>query len=227
MKKKVALLLAFALLFSCFCSGNSVLAAQQKPKPKLNVKKLNMTVGSTFQIRVYNMKRKQKVAYTASKPDIVTIKADSPNSKRATITAFSVGSTTIAATVRKGKKIIRTLKCRVKVSPNAVGIKFMKREAQVHLGDKIRLETSIKPITSEEKPVFTSQDSSIATVNSRGIVTGISPGTVTITATLLSCDLSTSCTITVLPADSTGAKFQRNTVKGINDKIEKKMSNQL
>ena len=70
MKKKVALLLVFALVFSSFFSGSAALAAPQKMKHKLNVKKLNMTVGSTFQVRVYNMKKRQKVTYSASKPDI-------------------------------------------------------------------------------------------------------------------------------------------------------------
>ena len=212
MKKKVALLLVFALVFSSFFSGSAALAAPQKMKHKLNVKKLNMTVGSTFQVRVYNMKKRQKVTYSASKPDIITIKADATNTKRASITALSVGSATVTATIRKGKKTLRTLKCKIKVSPNAVGIKFMRREARVHVGNKTRLETSIKPITSEEKPVFTSDDSSIATVNSRGIVTGISPGTVTIMATLLSCDLSASCTITVLPGETTSARYQKTNV---------------
>lgn len=212
MKKKVALLLVFALVFSSFFSGSAALAAPQKMKHKLNVKKLNMTVGSTFQVRVYNMKKRQKVTYSASKPDIITIKADATNTKRASITALSVGSATVTATIRKGKKTLRTLKCKIKVSPNAVGIKFMRREARVYVGNKTRLETSIKPITSEEKPVFTSDDSSIATVNSRGIVTGISPGTVTIMATLLSCDLSASCTITVLPGETTSARYQKTNV---------------
>ena len=212
MKKKVALLLVLALVFSSFFSGSAALAAPQKMKHKLNVKKLNMTVGSTFQVRVYNMKKRQKVTYSASKPDIITIKADATNTKRASITALSVGSATVTATIRKGKKTLRTLKCKIKVSPNAVGIKFMRREARVHVGNKTRLETSIKPITSEEKPVFTSDDSSIATVNSRGIVTGISPGTVTIMATLLSCDLSASCTITVLPGETTSARYQKTNV---------------
>ena len=212
MKKKVALLLVFALVFSSFFSGFAALAAPQKMKHKLNVKKLNMTVGSTFQVRVYNMKKRQKVTYSASKPDIITIKADATNTKRASITALSVGSATVTATIRKGKKTLRTLKCKIKVSPNDVGIKLMRREARVHVGNKTRLETSIKPITSEEKPVFTSDDSSIATVNSRGIVTGISPGTVTIMATLLSCDLSASCTITVLPGETTSARYQKTNV---------------
>lgn len=209
MKKKVALLLAIVLTFSFLVSGNCALAAPKKPKPKLNVKKLYMTVGSKFQIRVYNMKKKYKVTYVSSKPAIATITSDKPNGKRASINALAIGSTTITATVRKGKKHIRTLKCKVKVSPNAVGIKFMLRRSRLKAGQKMRLETIIKPNTSKEQPVYESSDPSIATVNSRGVVTGISPGTVTITATLLSCDLSASCTINIISADEYGTKYQK------------------
>ncbi len=214
MKKKVACLLIFALTFGSLISCGTTQAASHKSKPKLNVKKLNMTVGSTFQIRVYNTKKKQKVTYTVSKPNILSLKQDTVNPKRASITALSVGSATITVTIRKKKKAPRNLKCKVKVSPNAVGIKFMKREAQLQEGNKFRLKTSIKPISSEERPVFTSSDTNIATVNSRGIVAGISPGIVTITATLLSCDLTASCKIVVLPADATGVKYQKNSVPG-------------
>lgn len=199
MKRKVALLLAFALVFSFVFSESTVLAAK---RPKLNVKKLNMTVGSTFQLRLYNMKKKQKVTYASSDTDVVAIKADSFNKKRATISALCVGSSTITATVRRGKRVVRTLKCKVRVSPSAVSIKFMKRQARVVVGRKMRLETIIKPNTSMERPVFESDDPNIAIVNSRGLITGISPGTVTITATLLSCDISSTCTVTVLPENT-------------------------
>lgn len=171
-----------------------------------------MTVGSVFQMRVYNMQKKHKVTYVSSKPAVATVKAETTNGKRASISALSVGSSTITATIRKGRKHIRTLKCKIKVSPNAVGIKFMLRKTKLRTGQKMRLETIIKPNTSEEQPVFESEDASIASVNSRGVVTGISPGTVTITATLLSCDLTTSCTITVLPGDENeNVKIQKHT----------------
>lgn len=218
MKKKVALLLAFALVFSFVFSGNTVWAASKKPK--LNVKKLNMTVGGTFQIRVYNMKKKYKVTYVSSNVDVATVKADSFNKKRANISALSVGSSTITVTVKKAKKVVRTLKCKVKVSPSAVSIKFMKRQAKIDVGEKMRLETIIKPNTSMEQPVFESDDPDIATVNSRGVITGISPGTVIITATLLSCDITTTCIITVLPEKTDdSAKFQKSS---ITNELEKK-----
>lgn len=218
MKKKVALLLAFALVFSFVFSGNTVWAASKKPK--LNVKKLNMTVGGTFQIRVYNMKKKYKVTYVSSNVDVATVKADSFNKKRANISALSVGSSTITVTVKKAKKVVRTLKCKVKVSPSAVSIKFMKRQAKIDVGEKMRLETIIKPNTSMEQPVFESDDPDIATVNSRGLITGISPGTVIITATLLSCDITTTCIITVLPEKpDDSAKFQKSSMT---NELEKK-----
>lgn len=218
MKKKVALLLAFALVFSFVFSGNTVWAASKKPK--LNVKKLNMTVGGTFQIRVYNMKKKYKVTYVSSNVDVATVKADNFNKKRANISALSVGSSTITVTVKKAKKVVRTLKCKVKVSPSAVSIKFMKRQAKIDVGEKMRLETIIKPNTSMEQPVFESDDPDIATVNSRGVITGISPGTVIITATLLSCDITTTCIITVLPEKTDdSAKFQKSS---ITNELEKK-----
>lgn len=208
MRKKVALLLVFSLVVSSCFSGYYAQAAVKKTK--LNVKKLNMTVGSTFQIRVYNMKKKYKVTYTSSKPAIASVKSAVPNGKRASINALAVGSTIVTATVRKGRKQIRTLKCKVKVSPNAIGIKFMLRKSKLRTGDKMRLETIIKPNTSEEQPIFESEDPDIASVNSHGVVTGVSPGTVTITATLLSCDLTASCTITVLPKDENEtAKVQK------------------
>ena len=202
MKKKFTSLLVFVLIFSMILPAGTSFAAAKKTK--LNMKKLNMTVGSTFSLRVYNAKKKQKITFTSSKPSIATVKTDSPNARYASVSALAVGSSVITVTVKKGKKVVRTLKCRVRVSPNAVSIKFMRNEVSVPVSRKMRLETIIKPNTSAEKPVFESSDVSVATVNSRGVVTGISPGTVTITATLLSRNLTASCVVTVLP-NSTAA----------------------
>lgn len=202
MKKKFTSLLVFVLIFSMILPAGTSFAATKKTK--LNIKKLNMTVGSTFSLRVYNAKKKQKITFTSSKPSIATVKTDFPNARYANVSALAVGSSVITVTVKKRKKVVRTLKCRVRVSPNAVSIKFMRNEVSVPVSRKMRLETIIKPNTSAEKPVFESSDVSVATVNSRGVVTGISPGTVTITATLLSRNLTASCVVTVLP-NSTSA----------------------
>ena len=201
MKKKFTSLLVFVLLISMVLPAGTSSAAGKKPK--LNMKKLNMTVGSTFSLRVYNAKRKHKITFTSSKPSIATVKTETQNARYASVSALAIGSSVITVTIKKGKKVVRNLKCRVRVSPNAVSIKFMKN--QVPLSQRTRLETIIKPNTSAERPVFESSDESIAIVNSRGVVMGVSPGTVTITATLLSRNLTASCVITVLPDSTTSS----------------------
>ena len=202
MKKKFTSLLVFVLLISMVLPAGTSFAAGKKPK--LNMKKLNMTVGSTFSLRVYNAK-KNKITFTSSKPSIATVKTETQNARYASVSALAIGSSVITVTVKKGKKVIRNLKCRVRVSPNAVSIKFMKNQVSVPLSQRTRLETIIKPNTSAERPVFESSDESIAIVNSRGVVMGVSPGTVTITATLLSRNLTASCVVTVLPDSTTSS----------------------
>jgi len=199
MKKKFTSLLVFVLLISMVLPAGTSFAAGKKPK--LNMKKLNMTVGSTFSLRVYNAKRKQKITFTSSKPSIATVKTETQNARYASVSALAIGSSVITVTVKKGKKVVRNLKCRVRVSPNAVSIKFMKNQVSVPLSQRTRLETIIKPNTSAERPVFESS----AIVNSRGVVMGVSPGTVTITATLLSRNLTASCVVTVLPDSTTSS----------------------
>lgn len=200
MKKKFTSLLVFVLLISMVLPAGTSFAAGKKPK--LNMKKLNMTVGSSFSLRVYNAKKKHKITFTSSKPSIATVKTETQN---ASVSALAIGSSVITVTVKKGKKVVRNLKCRVRVSPNAVSIKFMKNQVSVPLSQRTRLETIIKPNTSAERPVFESSDESNAIVNSRGVVMGVSPGTVTITATLLSRNLTASCVVTVLPDSTTSS----------------------
>ena len=197
MKKKFTSLLVFVLLISMVLPAGTSFAAGKKPK--LNMKKLNMTVGSTFSLRVYNAKKRHKITFTSSKPSIAAVKTETQNARYASVSALAVGSSVITVTVKKGKKVVRNLKCRVRVSPNAVSIKFMKNQVSVPLSQRTRLETIIKPNTSAERPVFESSDESIA------IVMGVSPGTVTITATLLSRNLTASCVVTVLPDSTTSS----------------------
>ena len=112
MKKKAVWLLAFVFLAGSLLAPYSSVQAATK-KPKLNIKKLNMTTGNSFQLRVYNLKKKQKVTYTSSNQEIISIGKVASRGKRATIKALSIGSATVNATVRKGKKVVRRLKCQI------------------------------------------------------------------------------------------------------------------
>ena len=173
-----------------------------------------MTTGSTFQLRVYNLKKKQKVTYTSSNEKVVSIGKVASRGKRATVKALSIGSATVTATVRKGKKVIRRLKCQVKVTPNAFSIKFPKRKIHLETGSRFRLKPIIKPNTSMEQPIFESDNPIVASVNSRGVVTAMTPGKATITATLLSSGLTATCNVEVRPQPDT--KYHDKSAKYIN-----------
>lgn len=196
LKKKTVWLLALIFLAGSILAPHSSVAAATK-KPKLNVKKLNMTTGTNFRLRVYNLKKKQRVVFTSTNEEVISIGKAVSKGKRVTINAVSIGSATVNATVKKGKKVIRRLKCRIKVTPNAFSIKFPKRTIRLNTDSRFRLKPIIKPNTSMEQPIFESDNPFVASVSSRGVVTAISSGTATITATLLSSGLTATCNIEV------------------------------
>lgn len=192
-RRLLALLLT--LSFSLALPPISLQAAVKKPK--LNIKKLEMAVGDTFQLRIYNMKKKQKATYVSSDPNVVSLEKNTANKKRVKITANAVGSANINVTIKKGQKTVRQLKCRIKVSPNAVSIKFTKKLITLNVNEQCQLDPIIKPVTSTEQPVFESDDTEVATVSCRGTVTALSPGITTIRATLLSTNQTAECKIVV------------------------------
>lgn len=199
MRRRITLIWAITLMITSALLPLPSIAQAAPKKIKLNVKKLNLTVGSDYQLRVYNLKKKQTVTFTSSNPAVAALQENPQFKKKITVKAAAVGSSTITATVKRGNGTRKILKCKVKVSPNAVSIKFLKRQAKIYVGHRLHLDTIIKPNSSLEQPVFESDNPDVATVNCRGIVTAVAPGTVTITATLLSCNISTHCQIRVLP----------------------------
>lgn len=196
MKRKTAWTLASALLITSIVIPYIPSRAATR-KPKLNIKKLNMTVGSDFCLRVYNLKKKHKVKYVSSNKKIISVTNRVQAGKSATLTALSPGSATVRATVKNGKKVVRLLKCTVKVTPNAFSIKFRKRKIHMMVSDRFHLDPIIKPNTSTEQPIFESDNPSVVSISSLGVATALAPGRATITATLLSTNQTATCTIEV------------------------------
>ena len=199
----IRVLLSFILVCSvCILlpgfSGNC--ASNTAKKTKLNVRKLTLTKNDTYTLRIYNLKRKYSVRFISDNESIVSVSEVSSRSKSAGITAVNVGTATVRAHVYNRKaKLVRTLKTNIKVTPYAISIKFQPKKVKLNLNDTMRLPVIIKPSTSQEVPLFKSSDPDIVTVNSKGIITAIAPGTATITATLLSNGQKAVCKVTVLP----------------------------
>ena len=82
---------------------------------------------------------------------------------------------------------------------SVTGIVLTPSTWKMKVGDTKELEATVTPTNATNKNVvWTSSDTSVATVNANGVVTGISPGTATITVTTIDGNKSATSKITVL-----------------------------
>ena len=105
--------------------------------------------------------------------------------------------TTFAPSVRNSKRNLQFFSIDVVdvVYPNAISISG---ESEVSLGKKKKLNVAFDPITTNEKAlIWSSADEKIATVDQNGVVTGISLGTTTITATAFNKDVPVVATFEI------------------------------
>lgn len=89
--------------------------------------------------------------------------------------------------------------CEIKVLPKAVeGIQLNKSSDTVYVGKTTNLTANVLPNNATNKNViWSSSDSNIATVNSKGVVTGKNEGTAIITAKTEDGSYTASCTVNV------------------------------
>ncbi|MGG1634404.1 family 16 glycosylhydrolase [Paenibacillus sp. NRS-1760] len=84
------------------------------------------------------------------------------------------------------------------------GVTLNQSTAQLQVGQSVQLNATVAPSNATNKQVTWSvSGSSIASVNQNGVVTGLAPGTTTVTATTADGNKTASSTITVVPAPST------------------------
>ncbi|MBO6108341.1 MAG: Ig-like domain-containing protein [Eubacterium sp.] len=190
---------SFIALFMMICVtlsfSQTIFAA---PAPRLNLKKLDLTKGTTFTLRVYNLDEDETAAFKSTNTDVVAIDSVGEDKKSAVIFGKTVGSATIKVTIKKaGGTNTTTLKCKIKVAPIPVSIKFSEGSITLLEGKQAWLDAIIKPYSATETPVFESSDENVCVVNVRGLVTAISPGKATVTATLLSTGKTAKCVVIV------------------------------
>lgn len=127
---------------------------------KLNKKKITIAKGESSTLKVTGTKK--KVTWSTSKKSVVTV-------KRGKITGKKKGSATITAKV--GKK---RYTCKVKVetpSLNTTNVTLEKGKSVT-----LKLKGNSRSIT------WKSNNSKVAKINKKGKITGVTPGTATITA---------------------------------------------
>ncbi|WP_051330745.1 Ig-like domain-containing protein [Aneurinibacillus terranovensis] len=114
------------------------------------------------------------------------------------VTAVAPGTATITVTTNDGNK---TASCTVTVvSPviHVTGVTLNKTSTTINAGNSEQLTATVTPANATDPSVtWTSSNPSVATVDSNGIVKGISGGTAIITVTTNDGNLTATCTVTV------------------------------
>lgn len=141
----------------------------------------SVSIGSTSQLEVTytpsdtNVKN---VTYTSSNTSVATV------SSTGLVTGVAQGSATITATAEATNGTVSAT-YGITVTPIAVtGVTLDTNSASVKVGKTITLVATVNPSNATNKNVtWTSSSTSVATVNSSGVVTGVAAGSSTITVT--------------------------------------------
>ncbi|WP_339170569.1 family 16 glycosylhydrolase [Paenibacillus sp. FSL H7-0943] len=102
------------------------------------------------------------------------------------------------------------------VNVPVTGISLNQTTAQVEVGQTVQLNANIAPSNATNKQVtWNVSGTSVASVNPNGLVTGLTPGTTTVTATTADGNKTALSTITVVPASSSGVIIVGDEVRGL------------
>lgn len=128
------------------------------------------------------------------------------------VTAVAPGTATITVTTEDGGK---TATCAVTVAAATVpvtGVTLNKTSTSLYVGDTETLTPTITPDNATNKNLtWSSDDTSVATVDASGLVTAVSAGTATITVTTEDGAKTATCTVTVSRYSSGGGSSSSST----------------
>jgi uncharacterized protein YjdB len=135
----------------------------------------------------------KNVTWSSNNNSVATVDSNS-----GTVTGLSVGTATITLTSDDGKL---TSSCTVTVQNDPIpvtGILPGKATSTISVNGAEQMLFTVYPENATNKSVtWSSNDSSVATVDVNGNVTGVSAGTVTVTAKTAEGEFAASCVITV------------------------------
>ena len=165
-----------------------------------------MTVGETLQLNATVLPAdvtNGDVTWSTSDATIATV------DENGLVTALAVGNVTITATTADGTELTAT--CAITVNPIvATSITLDKTEATMLIGETLQLTATVLPENVTNGDVtWSTSDEAIATVEN-GLVTALSVGNVTITATTADgTELTATCAITVNPIVATSIALDK------------------
>lgn len=176
--KKFAKILAFSMILFVGCAfilpAHTGALESYAASIKLNKKTITITKGKTYQLKVLGTKK--KVKWSSGKKSIASV------TSKGKVTGKNKGTTFIYAKINK-----KTYKCKVKVETPSLSA----ASKTIYEGKTFTLK--LNGTTRSKK--FSTGNPSVATVSSKGVVSGKKAGTAKITVKI--ADKAYSCKVTV------------------------------
>lgn len=190
--------------YSAICN----VTVEGKPSISLNKSSLSLYIGDTSTLIESVTPSNSTVAWTSSNTGVAKV------SSSGKITAISNGTATITASFRYNGVTYSTTCTITVIKPT---ITFDVTSKSIYQGDSFTIYETVKP--SGQTVTWTSSDTSVATVNSSGRVTGKSSGIATITGkfTYGGNTYSATCKVTVSPISMSLSSYSGSTTANIWD----------
>jgi len=131
---------------------------------KLNLKALTLVKGKSYTLKVYNLSQNAKVIYKSDDVGVASV------NEIGEVTANSVGTTKVTATVKEGATITNLI-CEVTVGLPAFSVKATKSRIIIGLDKTDFMNVVLKPSNTVEVAKYSSYDSSIASVSTGARIT--------------------------------------------------------
>lgn len=161
---------------------------------------IDMKVGQKLQVgyAISPVDTTDAIVWESSDPNIISVNGIGE------MTAKTDGQVTIIATATSGTRLTLTAKA-VRVPTQ---ISFYNSSRTIRTGETYQQSAYVSDNKGELDviPVYSSSNPSIATVDANGVVKGIAPGQVTITAKIESGNISASYKVTVVKSSSSGSQ---------------------
>ncbi|MBE5925460.1 MAG: hypothetical protein E7270_00490 [Lachnospiraceae bacterium] len=186
LKRVLAVVLSFVLMLSFLIANDVNVYAATKKVTKVevtNLKKKNLTINKgqkkTLSVKVTTTGKKISTDFTvkSSNTKVATVKK---SGKKVIISAKKNGKANITITSKADKKKKTVVKVTVVTPVKKVTMNTSK--ATVKLGKTLQLKATVSSDASNKSLKWTSSNSGVATVNSKGVVTAKKAGKATITA---------------------------------------------
>lgn len=215
MKRKLSKRMAF-LLVLCMAlpllAGLADCLSVQAASVSLNATSRKVYLGTTFQLKLENLdeSKVKSITWKANRTSIAKV------DQNGLVTPVKVGTTTVKCTLKYGDGTSKVLSCTIIVRQRvaATAVKFTNvaldddNAKSMYVGSTFSLKKSVTPSNTTDSVFYSSDDESVATVSTNGVITAKKPG-----ITLIEVRYGMSKTEAVRAENKAVAKFYLHVVE--------------